>query len=87
MNEKLLYAAFQVIPAFLALVVLVILSFKLLVKLRDFSKDSSATPQDLVANFEEMRLEGDLSDAEFRRIQSVLGKKQASETTDASPTR
>lgn len=82
MNAKLLDVAFQIIPAFLALALLVVLSFKLLIKLRDFSKDSSVTPQDLAPNFEEMRLEGGLSDAEFRKIQSVLGKKQASERSD-----
>ena len=33
---------------------------------------------DLALNFEEMRREGDISEAEFRTIQSVIGKTQSS---------
>ena len=41
------------------------------------SKDDTSTG-DLTLNFEEMRREGDISEAEFRTIQSVLGKTQSS---------
>ena len=41
------------------------------------SKDDT-NASDLTLNFEEMRREGDISEAEFRTIQSVLGKTQSS---------
>jgi hypothetical protein len=41
------------------------------------SKDDTSTG-DLTLNFEEMRREGDISEAEFRTIQTVLGKTQSS---------
>lgn len=41
------------------------------------SKDDTSAA-DLTLNFEEMRREGDISEAEFRTIQSVLGKTQSS---------
>ena len=41
------------------------------------SKDDTAAA-DLTLNFEEIRREGDISEAEFRTIQSVLGKTQSS---------
>jgi len=41
------------------------------------SKDDTKAA-DLTLNFEEMRREGDISEAEFRTIQSVLGKTQSS---------
>lgn len=40
-------------------------------------KDHTGT-RDLTLNFEEMRREGDISEAEFRTIHSVLGKTQSS---------
>ncbi len=41
------------------------------------SKDDTSAA-DLRLNFEEMRREGDISEAEFRTIQSVIGKTQSS---------
>ncbi len=39
----------------------------------------------LAENFEEMRLEGDISDQELRNIKSVLGKTQMRNSGDATP--
>jgi len=41
------------------------------------SKDDTSAA-DLTLNIEEMRREGDISEAEFRSIRSVLGKTQSS---------
>jgi uncharacterized membrane protein len=70
----------------LGIVVLLILCFaayQYVARLRDFSKDDMSITQEVARNFEEMRLGGDLSDAEFRNIQSVLGKKQTRDVSDA----
>ncbi len=40
----------------------------------------------LAQNFEEMRLEGDISDEELRNIRSVLQKSQERNTDRAAPT-
>jgi hypothetical protein len=46
--------------------------------LRGATSKDDTDAADLRLNFEEMRREGDISEAEFRTIQSVLGKTQSS---------
>lgn len=46
--------------------------------LRGATSKDDTNAADLTLNFEEMRREGDISEAEFRTIQSVLGKTQSS---------
>jgi len=41
--------------------------------MRDFSKNDRKTPADHKKKFEEMLRRGDISDKEFRNIESVLG--------------
>ena len=46
--------------------------------LRGATSKDDMSARDLTMNFEEMRREGDISEAEFRTIQSVIGKTQSS---------
>jgi len=46
--------------------------------LRGATSKDDTNAAELTVNFEEMRREGDISEAEFRTIQSVLGKTQSS---------
>jgi hypothetical protein len=46
--------------------------------LRGATSKDDTDAGDLTSNFEEMRREGDISEAEFRTIQSVIGKTQSS---------
>ena len=74
-------------PAQLALGIVVLLvlcfaAYRYVLSLRDLSNGDISLADEVARNFEEMRLGGDLSEAEFRNIQSVLGKKQASEGAD-----
>jgi uncharacterized membrane protein len=48
------------------------LGFLLVARLRDFSKQDRLQSPDLLTNFKEMHLEGDISEAEFRRIRAVM---------------
>ncbi len=53
------------------------------VKLRDSSMKDQPWTAEAVKNLEEMRREGDISDAEYRKIKAVLGTKQASNADNA----
>ncbi len=55
-------------------------------KFRDRSDDDQLTANELLTNFREMNREGDISDAEFRTIKTVLGGRLQSETRDSSET-
>lgn len=46
--------------------------------LRGATSKDDTNAADLALNFEEMRRQGDISEAEFRTIQSVVGKTQSS---------
>lgn len=43
-------------------------------RLRPSTIKADTSVEDLAANFEEMRLEGDIDEAELRKIKAVLGK-------------
>ncbi len=55
--------------------------------LRGATSKDDTNAADLTLNFEEMRREGDISEAEFRTIQSVLGKTQSSGLSSDPPTK
>lgn len=48
-------------------------------KLRESATQNRQNAGDLLSNFQEMRQEGDISDAEFRNIKSVLGNQLGSD--------
>jgi len=55
--------------------------------LRDWSRKSENLTPEPLSNFEEMRREGDISEAEFRNIEAVLGRKgvQTSDRKEEKP--
>ncbi len=56
----------------LGLAVVCAVAYFVLARLRDLSNQDRDSPADLLKNFEEMRQEGDINEAEFRNIQSLL---------------
>jgi len=61
------------------LLFLIILAVAVVRSLRDSIKGDKAGEADLLTNFQEMRREGDINDAEFRNIRAVLGSKRPGE--------
>jgi hypothetical protein len=82
MWEFLSQPAVRVILSVLAVMLVSCLGYFLLERLRDSSKKGHSASTDLLTNFEEMRLQGDISDAEFRNIRSVLGSKARTKSAD-----
>jgi uncharacterized membrane protein len=67
--------------AVLSLVLLLVVSyvgFRVVEYLRGATSKDDTNADDLVHNFEEMRREGDINEAEFRTIQAVLGRSRDS---------
>jgi hypothetical protein len=60
------------------LLAVVYVGFRVVEHLRGAISKDDTSDDDLVRNFEEMRREGDINEAEFRTITSVLGKTQTS---------
>ena len=54
---------------------LVIVATLVVQRFRGSAAGKGANPADLLTNFQEMRQRGDISDADYRRIKSVLGDK------------
>ena len=54
---------------------LVIVAALVVQRFRGSAAGKGATPGELLTNFQEMRERGDISDADYRRIKSVLGDK------------
>lgn len=66
------------VPAALGVVVLCVLiaaAFYLLASFRDYAAEDREETPDVLANFREMHLKGDISDEEFRTIQSTTHPK------------
>lgn len=57
------------------LVLIVVLAYFVLVKLRDQSLNDREQPSDLMSNFREMHQKGEISDDEFRNIKTRLAAK------------
>lgn len=69
--------AFQATLSLLILLAIAAVSLRVLRRVRRATNKDHTYTADLVRNFEEMRREGDINEAEFRTITSVLGKKLA----------
>ena len=54
---------------------LVIVATLVVQRFRGSAAEKGARPGELLSNFQEMRERGDISDADYRRIKSVLGDK------------
>lgn len=77
MWELLSQPAVQAGLAVAILLVAVSVGYAIIVRLRPSTNNTDSSADELVANFEEMRLEGDIDESELRKIKSVLGKSQA----------
>jgi uncharacterized membrane protein len=63
---------------------LLVVAYYVVQRLRDRTGDDRLTANDMLTNFREMNREGDISDAEFRTIKTVLGEKLQAEIKDSS---
>ena len=59
------------------LLVVAYCAIQLILRLRPTTSTAHTSVEDLVANFEEMQLEGEINEAELRKIRAVLGKSKA----------
>lgn len=77
----------QLALSVLFLSVMIALGYAGVSSLRDWSRKSESLTPEPLSNFEEMRREGDISEAEFRNIEAVLGRKgvQTSERKEDKP--
>jgi uncharacterized membrane protein len=57
------------------LIGLVVLGVLLVQRFRGGANDTAGEANELAANFEEMRSRGDITDADYRKIKSALGKQ------------
>ncbi len=63
------------------LVVVSIVGFYIVQRVRDVADDTETTG-DMLSNFREMEHQGDLSEAEFRTIKTVLAARMQSQIND-----
>jgi hypothetical protein len=84
MSDLLSRSYVQAGLSLLALMIVSLAAYFLVVRLRDLSSKDRDQTADLLKNFEEMRQEGDIDEAEFRNIQSLLkaNRQVASSTSD-----
>ena len=68
------------------LLLMIVLATMVVRKLRDSATQNRQAASDLLSNFREMRQEGDISDAEFRNIKSVLGNQLGSHVKSGKKT-
>ena len=80
MWDLLSHPVAQAVLAVAILLAAVYFGFKVLGRLRPSIHKADTSVDDLAQNFEEMQLEGDISEAELRRIKAVLGEKPAEES-------
>jgi hypothetical protein len=68
------------------LVLLLVIAFLVVRKLRDNATGNQQRGGDMLSNFQEMKQEGDISDAEFRNIKAVLGNQLRSDVKSGKKT-
>ena len=69
----------QLIISLAVLAILVVIGVYVVLRFRGFSDDDRPSAQDTFTNFREMHEQGDISDAEFRKLKTVLGKQMEEE--------
>lgn len=77
--------AVQVVVGVVLLLALIYGGLQAILALRPSTSKVDTSDEHLVRNFEEMRLEGGISDEELRNIRSVLGKTRERKAGDATP--
>lgn len=65
----------QLMLGLLVLALLIAVALMVVRKLRDQTVGNKQTASDLLTNFQDMNQQGEFSDAEFRKIKSVLGNQ------------
>jgi uncharacterized membrane protein len=65
------------------LMIMMAAGYYLVRRFRDRTDDDRPTASELLTNFREMHLEGDISETEFRTIKTVLGRKLQDELKEA----
>jgi uncharacterized membrane protein len=74
----------QLITGLGLLLGLLILAVLVVQRFRGSAAQKGSTAKELVSNFQEMRSRGDITEADYRRIQSVLGDSLHSELKDGN---
>ncbi|MFK7735514.1 MAG: hypothetical protein AB8B50_05790 [Pirellulaceae bacterium] len=80
MVEILQQPTVQAVLSIAVVLALIYAAIVIVGRLRPSTIKADTSVEDLAANFEEMRLEGDIDDAELRKIKSVLGKTKSDST-------
>jgi hypothetical protein len=65
---------------------LVVVATLIVQRLRQSSANSGTTASDLLTDFQDMRQRGDLSDADYKKVKSVLGTRLQPRTKDGKDT-
>ena len=68
------------------LLMMIVVATLVVIKLRESATQNRQTASNLLSNFQEMKAEGDISDAEFRNIKSVLGNQLGSHVKSGKKT-
>ncbi len=68
------------------LVIIIILGVLVVARFRNFNDDDQPTASELLTNFQELHDEGDISEAEFRKLKTVLSDKLRHELNDTGET-
>lgn len=71
----------------LILVVMIGAGYVLVRRFRSYAVEDKGTPLDMLTNFREMSSKGDITDAEFRTIKSLLGSARGEPAAPKSETK
>lgn len=82
MRDFLLTAPAQVVIWSTVLLIVIVIAVYVVGKLRDRMDDDRLAANELLTNFRELHLQGDIEDSEFRDIKSVLGTQMKQESRD-----
>lgn len=82
MSEFLHTPTAQVILSLAVLAVFVVIGVYVVLRFRGFSDEDEQTAHKTYANFREMYEQGDISDAEFRKLKTALGKQMEEELSN-----
>lgn len=72
----------QAVLAVAAVMIVSFVGYQVVMRLRPSTSKADTNPADAMANFEEMKLQGDIDEGELRQIKTVLGKQQQSTSND-----
>ena len=79
MSEFLHTTTAQVIISLAVLAVFVVVGVYIVLRFRGFSDGDKQSAHETYTNFREMHDQGDISEAEFRQLKTVLGKQMEDE--------